>query len=652
MTKYMATLLLLASISVAVNAQTWPLKIPISQSSSFAEFRGMRFHAGIDLRTQRKNGFPVIAIADGYISRASVQFRGYGYAIYVDHPELQARVVYGHLQDFQGPLKEYIDAKLKKMGKRHGVNDFFKPDRFPVRKGQVLALSGETGSGPPHLHFEMRTLADEPLAPALFGFRPADNIFPVFHDFYLEPMSYACVIDGSFLPQKLSLKKKNRSEYTFSRTPEVSGSIALKAGISDTNGEGNRYGIEKYTLEVDGSTAIERVFHKYSYDKGRQCPWVYDYFKSYEKGAGYVYLLYKLPYDTLPFAKDYQPWSGLIEASAAIPVKKSILLTAQDYGNNAIRAQGAVALSPLNFITEFSSHDIKAYSFTEIEQTMHSLIAIGKTAKAQAGKNAEMGLIACTDKTGKTELLKCIRRGSSFEIAFPKEKRWQFGAWAGETRVLPETVLIDDSGGTLSVTDKARAVFNRNSLREPMFCQLSVINLKPRSGGNKKRGYLKPFSPVYKLEPSDKVFDAEVKVSLTPQAYNGNLQKLGVYSLAKNGTYRHNGEKMESGMLSFTTRAGGAYVILEDLIPPVLSYSRKSTDYHLGPVYVFKASDLGEGVDYLSASAKVGGQSAEVYSDPDKAEIYVVRPKSGKRKVELQVKDYAGNLGKISKTID
>ena len=61
----------------------WPLSIEISQSSSFAEFRGMRFHAGIDLRTQQKNGLPVRAIADGFVSRASVQFRGYGYALYI-----------------------------------------------------------------------------------------------------------------------------------------------------------------------------------------------------------------------------------------------------------------------------------------------------------------------------------------------------------------------------------------------------------------------------------------------------------------------------------------------------------------------------------------------------------------------------------------
>ena len=102
----------------------WPLDIEISQSSSFAEFRGMRFHAGLDLRTKQSNGFPVYAIEDGFISRASVQFTGYGYGLYIDHPKLNARVVYGHLQKFNGPIQEYVAGKLKAKGSRHGFQEF------------------------------------------------------------------------------------------------------------------------------------------------------------------------------------------------------------------------------------------------------------------------------------------------------------------------------------------------------------------------------------------------------------------------------------------------------------------------------------------------------------------------------------------------
>ena len=63
---------------------------------------------------------------------------------------------------------------------------------------------------------------------------------------------------------------------------------------------------------------------------------------------------------------------------------------------------------------------------------------------------------------------------------------------------------------------------------------------------------------------------------------------------------------------------------------------------------MFGVSDIGEGVNYLSAKATVDGKIAETYSDPDKSEIYVVRKATNKKhKIELMVEDYAGNTKKL-----
>ncbi|MBU1105478.1 MAG: M23 family metallopeptidase [Candidatus Riflebacteria bacterium] len=651
--KFVCYLLLVFSVCTASAAEpvVWPLKIDISQSSSFAEFRGMRLHAGIDLRTKHQNGFPVVAIADGFISRAGVQFRGYGYALYIDHPSLNARVVYGHLQDFQGPLKQYIDAKLQKMGSRHGINDFFGADRFPVKKGQVVALSGEAGSGPSHLHFELRNFADEPLAPALFGYRPSDKIIPEFHYFYVEPLSYACVIDGSFLPRRYHLTKKSGPAYSLVEVPRVSGKIGLQAGISDTNGAGNRYGVEKVSLRVNGSQLLERIFHRYSYDQSRQATWVYDYFKSNEKGTGYVYTLFKWPFDSLYFAAGYPAWSGVLDLGATGPARTEFVVDAEDYGGNQISATGAISNQSIEFSGEIGAEDLAGFNFNQTEQTDYTMVAIGTRGKAPKPVVERAGLVVCRDSSGATASMKALLSATRIEIAFPKEKRWQNGAWFGESRILPEAILISPDGAALAMEAGARAVFARNSLHFPMFCSLTKTNQKPASGGNQKRGHLKPFSAIWTFTPDDKVFDEEVTVSISPEKYTGNLQKLGIYNVAGAGRYSHNGEKLEESVLTFTTRAGGSFVILEDLVAPVMSYSRKTSDYHLGPIYAFKVSDLGEGVDYLSASATVAGKKAEVYSDPDKSEIYVVRPAGGNHKVTLQVRDYAGNTGSISKTI-
>lgn len=630
----------------------WPLKIPISQSSSFAEFRGMRFHAGIDLRTQQKNGFPVVAIADGFISRASVQFRGYGYALYIDHPELKTRVVYGHLQDFSGPIREYIDQKLKKLGRRHGINDFFSADRFPVKKGQVVALSGDTGMGPSHLHFEMRTMADEPLAPSIFGYRPEDNISPTFHWYYVEPMAHAAVVDGSFLPARYNLKNSGNGRYRLTDVPMVHGKVAMQAGISDTNGAGNRYGVEKVTLTADGRKLLERTFHKYSYDDNNQCPWVYDYFKSNQKNTGYVVNLFKWPFDTLPMAEGYEAWSGCVDSAGFAQGSMNFVVEAVDFGNNNIRAEGTLKSQQMDFSRSIPAEELKDHVFSEIHPGDFSLIAIGRRSGGGNSGAPVFGKVLCRDRSGETAEVETILAGGRVEIAFKYDARWQGGAWLGEKQLLPETVFIDSKGGEVNLEPGARATFPQGSLNFPVFAALRKTDLAPSPGGNAKRGWLKPYSSVWKLTPDNVVFASEARIRISPDDYRGNLRKLGIYSVNGAGSYSHNGEKVEDGALVFSARTGGSYVILEDLLPPVLSYARQTTDYHLGRCYVFKVSDIGKGVDYLSAAAQINGAGVEVYSDPDKAEIYVVKPqKPLPHLISLQIDDQAANTALINKTI-
>ncbi|HNX77609.1 MAG TPA: M23 family metallopeptidase [Candidatus Rifleibacterium sp.] len=644
--------LVLCPVCFAGDEPLWPLAIEISQSSSFAEFRGMRFHAGIDLRTQQKNGFPVRAIADGFISRASVQFRGYGYALYIDHPELKTRVVYGHLQDFSGPIKEYIAAKLKKMQQRHGINDFFTADRFPVKKGQIVALSGDTGMGPSHLHFEMRTLADEPLAPALFGYRPADHIFPDFHYFYLLPFAHQTVIDDSFLPARYRLQASGRHTWQLAEVPQVDGKIAMQAGVSDTNGAGNRFGIEKLTLTSAGKVVLERIFHQYSYDDNRQCPWVYDYFKSNEKNTGYVCNLFKLPFETLPMAKQYPAWAGCFASSEFAGGKLDFAVTGIDFGNNSIQAEGVIRAQQHDFSARLAADRLAEYQFGEVFQTDYSFIAIGTRKKSAGSVQSEYGLVTLTDKAGKSADIACILNSGRAELAFPKEQRWQSGAWLNDRRLLPETQFIERQGGVVNLEAGASAEFPDGSLNFPIFAALRKAQSAPTPGGNAKRGWLKPHSAIWHLTPDDVVFNSEATIRITPDAFSGDIHKLGIYEVDAGGGYSHNGEKFAGGSLSFTARTGGKYVILQDLLPPVLSYSHQTSHYHLGKCYVFKASDLGKGIEWLSATARVNDEAVEVYSDPDKAEIYVVRPQNGlPHKIILKINDQAGNSAEITKKI-
>lgn len=640
-------LLLTASASNIYAELIWPLDIEIEQSASFAESRGLRLHAGIDLRTRRQTGFPIRAIDDGYISRVSVQFRGYGYAVYLNHPQRDFMVVYAHLRNFADPLGTYIQDKLDKKGARHGINDFFGPDRFPVKKGQIIGWSGDTGSGPPHLHFEMRTLDNVPVAPAKFGYRPPDNIFPRMHNLYIEPMSYASVINNSFLPQTIKTERINRESYRFSAIPVVIGEIALKVGVSDWSAVGNVFGVEKINLIVNNEKLIERLFHRFSYAESRQAPWVYDYFKTSIRTTGYVYNLFKWPFETIGFASNYPAWSGIISVSPDKKQTHDIVINAIDYGHNAVRLTGQIQSANTESEKTIDQGIIKHFSFDKVKQTTHSLISIGHAKNTYRLKH---GTIICTDHAGQKHEIPCIINGNRIELAFPHKKVWQQGAWIDNQRVLPESVFITPSGGNVAMEQGANAVFNNNSVHFPIFATVRQVNINPPSGGT-TNSPLPPLSSIWKLSPDNRVFDQDVQLMIKPESHTEVPVKLGIYRVSDSGRYSHAGGSFKDGFLSLNTRTGGRFVILKDLIPPTLKYARTKNHFHLGRVWAFSVSDIGKGVNYLSARATVNGNDTEVYSDPDKREIYVVQPSGqGRRRVLLHVDDYAQNTGTIDVT--
>ena len=84
-----------------------PLDIPTELSGTFGELRNNHFHAGIDIKTNRRNGLNVYATADGYVARIKVALWGYGKVIYIKHPNGYT-TVYAHLSKFGDGIQEYV----------------------------------------------------------------------------------------------------------------------------------------------------------------------------------------------------------------------------------------------------------------------------------------------------------------------------------------------------------------------------------------------------------------------------------------------------------------------------------------------------------------------------------------------------------------
>ena len=86
-----------------------PIVIPISISGTFGELRPNHFHTGIDIRTNGVEGVPILAPANGTISRINVSTKGYGKALYLDHPN-KYTTVFAHLSRFTGGGQKWMQA--------------------------------------------------------------------------------------------------------------------------------------------------------------------------------------------------------------------------------------------------------------------------------------------------------------------------------------------------------------------------------------------------------------------------------------------------------------------------------------------------------------------------------------------------------------
>ena len=156
-----------------------PLDIPIFLAGNFGECRPGHFHSGIDIKTKGEENQKVHAAADGYISRIKMEKGGFGHGIYITHPNGYT-TLYAHLNDFAPAIQQYVREKQYE-AKRWDVDLQLSPSQFPVKKGQQIAWSGNTGaSTAPHLHFEIRnTKTEHPLNPDLFGLPIVDKKAPV-----------------------------------------------------------------------------------------------------------------------------------------------------------------------------------------------------------------------------------------------------------------------------------------------------------------------------------------------------------------------------------------------------------------------------------------------------------------------------------------
>lgn len=239
-----------------------PFDFPITFSGNFGELRANHFHGGLDFKTQGVEGKPVRALANGYISRLCVS-HGSGYVMDVTYDNGYT-TINRHLSAFTGEAARRIE-ELQYRQESWEVELKLKPGEYPVKAGEVIALSGNTGySFGPHLHLDMIEDATgdyiDPLP--FFASQVKDHTAPRADAIMLIPRRGKGVVMGGTLCRQFPPRPK--------QTLTAWGWIGAAIKAHDyMDGVHNRYGVHTVELEVDGQPVFRSVVDRFAPEETR-----------------------------------------------------------------------------------------------------------------------------------------------------------------------------------------------------------------------------------------------------------------------------------------------------------------------------------------------------------------------------------------------
>jgi hypothetical protein len=282
-----------------------PVKIPLLLSANFGELRIDHFHSGLDIKTQGVTGKEVVAAANGYIYRISVSPGGFGKALYVRHSSGYS-TVYGHLDKFTPEIEDYVKARQYEK-KSYLVTLYPVKEKFPVKSGEVIAYSGNSGSSAgPHLHYEIRKSDSEiPVNPLLFEFGTEDNIEPVIEKLVLYPINRHTLINNQNIIRKINISGGHGNYYVPAENEiRISGLAGFGIKTFDlVNNSYNKCAVFSIELEIDSITIFKYVMDGFSFNESRFINSHIDY-ETYLKENIYIERTFVLPNDKLSAYKD------------------------------------------------------------------------------------------------------------------------------------------------------------------------------------------------------------------------------------------------------------------------------------------------------------------------------------------------------------
>jgi hypothetical protein len=623
----------------------WPLAIDNGISSTFQEFRANHFHAGIDLRTFKTTGYPVLAIADGEIDKIIMARTGMGRAVFLKHHD-GSFSVYGHLERFRTDIEALVSQEQRRRGEKY-FGAYILPQPLAIRQGDVIAFSGESGEGFPHLHLEIRDKQNGAVNPlSCIRDLPSDNYAPMLKGIMLRSRGHFMLNDD--LGEFYFKLHGNGSLYTLAEPLTVTGPFDLVLHAFDLSDV--RHVVAPYSLEayLDGQLYYQITFDYLLWDDSNQLGMLYDmaysssgvYFFKLFFQSGFVLekrkSLFAESFSLLPpgaheikiIVKDRQQNQAIaliplqkLPAAEGLPLKRKYNLKA-----NVNRV-----LSEAGFSTYINRDDviIKIKEFPRPAAWITLKILQGSQEQIVAAKEYGAGVYFC---------FKPLNNDMRLQLRFLLSDGQQ--PVEEMQKNIQLLVLKSQTARQFHYGDFS-ADFAAKTVLEPTVLLLENEQLSAE--------YPLLAGPV-SIGPTHFAFLDTVIFKFKIPQDQARPEQLGIFKyqpLGKSWRYVKTQKVPETGYLGCRVLNGGIFALLRDIYPPEIRFRGHRTwrSENLQKLVV-RLRDRGKGIDDRTVAVFLNGQKADCEYDPDWGHILInetVGLRKGKNDLLVQAADFAGN---------
>jgi len=267
----------LYTVAPAQSSYINPVLGDVDLSSNFCEHRPGHFHGGIDIRTGGREGRKVYSPVDGYVWRIKYSFIGYGKGLYLK--DSQGYIyVFGHLSGVSERLEKIVED-YQYRNRVYSFDNFYEPDSIPVTRGELIAFSGQTGYGAPHIHFEVRNPNNMPLNPLTTGFTLDDQYPPQIAGLGFISEDSTALHPNGYRRIYTDIEYDRDSHRYFVRAPiplTVPFGVTIKA-FDRIRPQGPSLNIYRGDLYIDSTLYYEISYDRYDYAETREVDLSFDY---------------------------------------------------------------------------------------------------------------------------------------------------------------------------------------------------------------------------------------------------------------------------------------------------------------------------------------------------------------------------------------